>query len=283
MVRPLEEWQNVARLHQLRAQRELADVMERRSRGEKHPVDDFLWHYYNLRPASLLRWYPGIGESLEDDGSDWGQFHRRDGNVVRFDDQAFLEKRRNTVETAATILRASATNTPKFGCFGMHEWAMVLGLEQHETRHPYLPLRFSPERIEEIVKEIGCRCSHYDAYRFFTASAKPLNLITPTRERQPELDQPGCLHVNMDLYKWASKLWPAVGSGLLFKTFLLARDIRKLDMQASAYDVSGWGYPPVKVETAQGRKEYAELQRGFSARAESLRNDLISVVEKLGV
>src|SRR2546430_9734971 len=33
---------------------------------------------------------------------------------------------------------------------------------------------------------------------FFTPPARPPNLLTPTRETQPDNEQPGCLHTNMD-------------------------------------------------------------------------------------
>ncbi len=91
-----------------------------------------------------------------------------------------------------------------------------------------------------------------DAFRFFTEQARPLNQFQPTRTSQVDLDQPGCLHANMDVYKWAGKLLPAVDSALLLDSFELAREIRELDMRASAYDLSQWGYPPVPVETSRG-------------------------------
>ena len=31
------------------------------SRGERHPVDDFLFEYYPNRPSLLRRWHPGLG------------------------------------------------------------------------------------------------------------------------------------------------------------------------------------------------------------------------------
>lgn len=278
-----EQWEPQAAAHRERVERALSDVNWRRDRGLKHPVTDFLFHYYNLRPSHLAQWHPGAGVAVEDDGS-WNapMYAVRDG-VATLDVEHFLSKRRGTAETAAALLRATAAQPARFGCFGMHEWAMVHGLAEHETRHPYLPLRYPPERIAEIVEEVGCRCSHYDAFRFFTPSARPLNLLNPTRETQAEFDQPGCLHVNMDLYRWAGKLSPAVSSALLWATFELARDIRVVDMQASAYDLSGWGYPPIPVETEEGRRDYAKRQRAFAARAEPLRHDLITVLAGLGV
>jgi hypothetical protein len=41
------------------------------------------------------------------------------------------------------------------------------------------------------VESVRVRCSHYDAYRFFTAPGRARNELRPTHERQPELEQPG--------------------------------------------------------------------------------------------
>lgn len=267
-----EVWQARAAAHEARASAELADVLARRDRGLKHPVDDFLWNYYNLRPGQLLKWHAGIGVELVG-----GPEHGREP----FDAEAFVRKRSGIIEQAHRLLTASLAAKPRFGCFGMHEWAMVYQLGEDETRHPYLKLRFTPQETARIVEEVGCRCSHFDAFRFFTPPARGLNLLQPTRERQAELDQPGCLHVNMDLYKWAGKLVPAVPSELLFDAFVLARDIREVDMRASAYDLTNWGYEPVRVETPEGRAEYAALQRVFAERSAPVREALVAVTEEL--
>ena len=67
----------------------------------------------------------------------------------------------------------------------------------------------------------------------------------------------------------------------VFETFLLARDIRVTDMAASAYDLADWGVEPVRVETAEGRSEYARRQREFAERAAPLRARLIGGLEPL--
>ena len=85
----------------------------------------------------------------------------------------------------------------------------------------------------------------------------------------------------MDLYKWAGKLWPAVSSELLLDCYELARDVREVDMQASAYDLSDWGYEAIPVETAEGRADYVARQRTFARRAVSLRAALLGIVERL--
>ncbi len=61
----------------------------------------------------------------------------------------------------------------------------------------------------------------------------------------------------MDIYKWTMKLGPLVPGELLLDTFDLALDIGRVDMQASPYDVSEYGLPPVKIETPEGKSEYA--------------------------
>src|SRR5699024_8988172 len=126
-------------------------------------------------------------------------------------------------------------------------------------------------------------CSHFDAFRFFTAPARPVNRLQPTRENQPELEQPGCLHANMDLLRASLTLGPACPGDLLLDTFELARDIRVLDMRASPYDLASLGYPPVPIETAAGRAEYVAAQREFADRSRPLREQLVAVAEGLAL
>jgi hypothetical protein len=86
----------------------------------------------------------------------------------------------------------------------------------------------------------------------------------------------------MDLYKWAYKLSPLVDSELVADCFALARDVRELDMRASPYDLGALGYPPVPVETPEGRAQYAAAQRDFAGRAAPLRARLVAAIDRLG-
>ena len=79
----------------------------------------------------------------------------------------------------------------------------------------------------------------------------------------------------MDLYKWAMKLGPLVPGELLLDTFELARDIRRLDMEAAPYDLSDWGVVPAPIETAEGKAEYVRRQRSFAERGAALREALL--------
>jgi hypothetical protein len=160
----------------------------------------------------------------------------------------------------------------------MHEWAMVYRLAEGEQRHEDWPLRLGPAGTDAVVEAQPVRCSHFDAFRFFTPSARPLNSLQPSRSEQIMLEQPGCLHATMDLYKWSFQLLPLVPSSVVARCFELARDVRELDMRASPYDLRELGYEPVPIETPQGRAEYAAAQKDFSQRGQRLRGDLLSAV-----
>jgi hypothetical protein len=144
-------------------------------------------------------------------------------------------------------------------------------------RHSAVPLRLGSAATDAVVESLPIHCTHHDAYRFFTAAARPRNAVTPARADQVALEQPGCLHATMDLYKWAYKLSPATPGELLADCFALAADVRTLDMRASPYDLADIGYPPVRIETTAGRAEYARAQAAFTRRAAPLRERLVDL------
>lgn len=254
----------------------------RAARGEKHLVHDFLWHYYSLRPALLERWHPGIGYTLA--GDDARDRLAQAGYVataggVTVDPSILPPARRDSVRWIASLLRACQARPPVFSCFGLHEWAMVY--RNDTVRHTETPLRFAPHEIADIVEALPVRCTHFDAFRFFTPAARPLNRLQPAADTRLELEQRGCVHVTMDLYKWAAKLLPFVASELLADCFELALAARELDMRASPYDVRHLGYEPVKIETPEGRADYEREQRMLAARADPLRSRLIAYCDRI--
>lgn len=281
---PAQTWSVREEAHRVRAEAMLAGHRERSGRGIKHPVEDFLFEYYPFRVSTLIRWHPGHGQLLTGEGA--AKFgSRRDyvrlGPGVALDTAAVLRHRHRTVRQAYALLTALQRRRAEFGCFGMHEWAMVYGLRPDQTRHPELPLRFAPEQVAQVVRDRGLRCTHVDAYRFFTADSVPLNTKPLTRAGQVHDDQPGCLHVGMDLYRWAGRLSPLIDSELLLDCFDLARRIRTLDMAASPYDLRAHQLDPVRVETPRGRAEYAVRQQQFAEEAAPLRQRLINAIEAL--
>jgi hypothetical protein len=278
------EWEAAEAAHQARVDTATAAHLRRREDGRRHPVEDFLFTYYSHRPAQLRRWHPGPGVVLQGAAglprAAW-RFYRADADGVVLDLESFAESRRDTVDFVARLVGSTLDRQGQYGCFGLHEWAMVYRLEEEEVRHAGWPLRLGAAGTDAVVEAHQIRCSHYDAFRFYTPPARSLNLLQPTREAQPDLEQPGCLHAGMDLYKWAYKLSPAVPSELVMDCFDLAREIRELDMRASPYDLGELGYEPVPIETPQGKAEYAAAQRGFAARGQALRARLLGALEGL--
>ena len=179
------------------------------------------------------------------------------------------------------MLDAMQTRPAFFGCYGLHEWAMVYRQTPDEVRHNAWPLRFAPAELAQFVEGTAVCCSHFDAFRFFTAPARPLNKLQPSRADASQLEQRGCLHANMDLYKWAFKLAPFTPAELIADCFELARDIREVDMRASPYDLRGLGFAPIAIETAAGRADYEQHQRAFTTRGEPLRAGLIALCDQL--
>ncbi|WP_285499355.1 3-methyladenine DNA glycosylase [Actinokineospora sp. NBRC 105648] len=272
------EWRARRDAHVQRVRRWTVPHQERRSRGEKHPVLDFLFTYYSHRPAHLERWHPGAGVALVggEEYLRWPAYRSTPRGVAL---GALPDGRRSTVEFVRDLLSATASRPPRLGCFGLHEWAMVY--RAREVRHGSWPLRLGPAGTDRVVESSTIKCSHFDAYRFFTEPARPLNTLRPSREGQVELEQPGCLHATMDLFKWSYKLDPFVPSEVVADCFELAVDVREMDMRASPYDLAALGYEPVRVETERGRAEYVRAQSEFVRRAEPLRATLITLCEGL--
>jgi hypothetical protein len=277
-----DRWQRLADAHAARADELTAGHRARRAAGAKHPVEDFLYEYYSLKPAALCRWHPGAGVRLAagPDGpaphAAWRWYATDDDAAVHLDLAAFLAERGDTVRYVHGLLVATASRPAHLGCLGLHEWAMVYRQDDGQRRHA-LPLRLGREGTDAVVERHPVRCSHFDAFRFFTPEAVPRNALRPTRETQPALEQPGCLHATMDLLKWGLKLGPLVPGDVLLESFVLAADVRRLDMQASPYDVSSLGEPAVAIETPEGKAEYVRRQRGFAERAAPLRARLAAV------
>lgn len=222
---------------------------ERRRRGERHPVLDFLFEYYRFRPAQLLRWEPPRDTPLP-------------------------AARVRSARWILWLLEQTAQRPPHWGCFGLHEWAMVY--RGAARRHTEWPLRLTQQEVDRVVEQLGLACTHFDAYRFFSPAATPRNRWQLSRGIQEQFEQPGCVHATMDLYKWAYTFWPWTGSALVADAFELAMAAREVDMRASPYDLRALGYEPIPIETEAGRIEYQRQQRSLYQRAQRVRAQLIA-------
>lgn len=278
-----DEWRPLADAHRQRAEELTRDHLARRRRGIKEPIEDFLFDYYGFRPAQLARWHPGPGVGLAGASERAGWKHYRYAEGVAFLDlDAFRAARGRALDWASRVLAATDAREPFFACFCLHEWAMVYHLPPGQVRHQVLPLRATPDEVAAVVEGHEIRCSHYDAFRFFTPDARPRNTLQPDAEAQPEFEQPGCLHGGaMDLYRWAFKLDPGVPGDLVLGCFELARRARLLDMRSSPYDIGGYGYRNIRIETPDGKAEHVREQRAIADAAKPLRRRLLDVLGTL--
>ena len=273
------EWRARRTAHESRADRLVEARRERAQKGERDPVEDFLFTYYPFRFAAVRRWTPGAGIALAEADelvADRRFLRGSDGLVrVALPDAAQAGR----LDFSLRLCRAVATRAAFHGCFGLHEWAMVYG-QAEQRRHGAWPLRLGAEGTDAVVRSMPVRCTHYDAFRFFTPGARPLNKLAPTLDTRVDNEQPGCVHVTMDLFKWAMKAQPWVSAELAADAFELAHVARTVDMRASPYDFSAIGLKPIAIETAEGRVEYEIEQRRLSALAEPIRARLIAELER---
>lgn len=284
-ILPVAEWRERAARHRERAERCTKPTRKRREARVPHPIDDFLFTYYPFSFAKLEDWHAPVGVGLESDGQLPERFlrppYRMEKGWVFLDGSLLDGKERRRLEWTRELLVATRDRAPNFACHGLHEWAMVYRGQQ--VRHEKTtPLRLPQAEIDALVESRPLVCSHFDAFRFFAPEAQPMNRFQPTLDARPEHEQPGCVHANMDLYKWASKAMPWIGSDLLIDCFELALALRDLDMRASPYDLSAWGREPVRIETAEGRREYEAEQRTLAVRSAGLRGRLIEALSFVG-
>ena len=280
-VVPRETWNSLRAAYIDRVRPWVEARQSRKSRQQKHPVYDFLFEYYEFRTSHLLRWTPGFGVALEGATPEdvlWHDFEESDTGLS-LPNEAFPEHRVAYLQWAVEYLRITLDREPAFGCMGLHEWAMVY--RDSNIRHAAVTLRLSRAEIDSVVESQPLRCSHFDAFRFFTRFAAPLNRWKLTRAATTEHDQPGCVHVQMDLYRFAYKIAPFCPSDLVADAFDVARIAREIDMRASPYDLSQFGFAPVRVEAPEGRAEYVELQRHLHRLGQPVRERLLGLYSRL--
>jgi hypothetical protein len=275
-------WRARQRAHRERVLPWVQPRQERRRVGRNHPVDDFLFDYYPYSVNKLITWHPGHAVALAGEADEYlshPAYVRVQGGVTTTTD--WLDGKRQRLDLAIALLEGTSSREPQTGCFALHEWAMVYGLEQSEIRHSSHALRLPPAEVRRTVDSVGLRCTHIDAFRFFTDEAVPLNTWAPTRATQPDLEQPGCLHANMDLYKYAMWFSPLVASDLVADCFDLARQARSLDMRASPYDVRPFELEPIPVETPEGRRAFVTEQADIASAAAPLRARLLDGLKEM--
>jgi hypothetical protein len=185
------------------------------------------------------------------------------------------------------VLQQTLTAEPVLYCHGLHEWAM---LYQPDGASPppsgkyqaHLPKRVSRSVINELVELRGVNCTNVDALRYFAPAAAPLNHhgCPLPRMDQLRLEQPACVHANMDLLKMALRLQPFIDCQLLVRVLDVALQARRLDVAASPYDASAYGVGVVAVETPEGRALYRKEQSAIMEQAQIVRSDLLHAYDE---
>lgn len=286
----IEAWTARAENHRALIEPMTEAFLKRRELKQTHAVHDFLFTYYSCSPQKLKQWVPSFEEELIVDptleknypwlNAHWFQLKR---DTLSLNQEHLQENVRGLAQFISTLCSNILKRSSRFGCFGLHEWAMVYKSSHDGVRHKNHPLRLSEENLARFVESQTLCCTHYDAYRFFTKEAKPLNTLSLSLETRLELEQGGCVHANMDLYKWAIKLWPWIGSDFIAKAFFLALEGRELDMRASPYDLKEYGYVPICIETETGRLQYQKEQQRYAEKTTSLRQELQILSSRLSL
>lgn len=264
------------------------------------PIYNFLHSYYRYSVKDLKKFSPGIDVLLEDADLVKHNSFLIERLMTATSEGAYYDPRLMkapadgrygwiNVTKIRDILSATGLKQPFFGCFGLHEWAMLYSgsnlseptlLPRHQEQ---LSLRIPQSVIDDVVRGSGqLKCTHFDAWRFFHPDAQGLNIVSPlSRERQVQFEQPGCIHATMDLFKYAYQLYPFVSSELLLQSLKLAIKARKIDMRASPYDVSHVEgcEEPLCVETSEGRRLYVAAQEDLFELSSPIRTSLLQVYE----
>src|SRR5688500_13789921 len=160
-------WRSRAAMHEARVDTFVAPHLARRSERVKHPVHDFLFTYYSQRPARLRRWHPGYGVGLAGGGEYAGLkgyevVSTGSTTEVVTVSAEYVASQRPMIESLHMLLTATAGRTPSYGCFGLHEWAMVYRMSEEQTRPSDWPLRLGPEATDAVVESHRIACSHFD-------------------------------------------------------------------------------------------------------------------------
>ncbi len=226
-------------------------------------------------PGAAARLAPGAGVSLANAAERQGwQHYTPDGSRV---DPTTI--RPATSRPSAACSRPPPPDRPTSAASGCTSgrWSTA------PTRrvHPARPLRLGATGTDVVVEHHRVRCTHYDAYRFFTADRRARSTRRPDPGARPgraASSRAACTR------RWTStsgrRSWVrSCPASCCWTRSRSPATSASLDMRASPYDLAAHGYTPVRIETAAGKAEYAEAQRGFAARGATLRRRLLETLD----
>jgi hypothetical protein len=191
-------------------------LKERTHLVKQHPIYNFIHTYYRYSTQNVKKYSPGLDIvmkviDIDDDRSHLNQKYLKssaEGYYYELPREDSPTSKFGWISLSKTrdLLHSTANKQPFYGCFGLHEWAMLYSgrrdtSKKTEERHQKeLPLRVSQEVIDAAVESSNAlKCTHYDAFRFFHPAAQPLNAVSMmTRDFQKENEQPGmkiCMYI----------------------------------------------------------------------------------------
>lgn len=305
---PYNDWMISAYLHRQKMDNGLLypqipnkDLITRSHSISENPIYNFLHYYYRYSSLELKLYSPGMNFALESlpSSSSILLIHKHMREIpnsnfiyLRPTSKLLQSKRYGfaPISRYHDIIQNTLNRNPHYGCFGLHEWAMLYSnrrlpsfSDNSERHQSQLKLRVDQHTIDATVEASQLTCTHFDAWRFFDPAAQPMNHIHPlTRSGQIDNEQPGCIHATMDIFRYAYELYPYVSSDLLRACLSIALEARKIDMCASPYDVSaieGCG-DAICIETLEGKMLYVQKQQELYEKSNPLRAELLQVYKQ---
>src|SRR4051794_31812948 len=108
------DWQARRAEHLNRVTPWIGPRLQRRREGLRHPVDDFLFEYYQFRPGQLLRWQPGPEVLLEGPVEHLsGSVGFRERNGVVGVDPGAVSRQGGLLPGIRVLLAATAARKPR--------------------------------------------------------------------------------------------------------------------------------------------------------------------------
>ena len=241
-------------------------------------MEDFLFTYYSHRPAQLRRWHPGRR----------GRAARTPTRPSSAATTAPAPPGSPSTPTAVRARRGRVDRAGSARCWrrppARPAALRLLRAARVGDGLPADPGGGAAQRLAAAARPGAAppRSSRSGASGAATSTrsasspppARPLNLLSPTRESQHELRaaglparQHGPLQVGVQaVARWCPASWSPTASSWPGTS-------ATLDMRASPYDLAALGYPPVRIETPDGRRRVrrraARLRRTGRARCAS--------------
>jgi hypothetical protein len=138
----IEAWTSRAKKHDALIHPITDAFLKRRGLGQTHAVHDFLFTYYSCSPLKLKQWVPSFEEELEMTDSirqdySWltDYWFSLNEGMLSLRKERIHKSARAQARFIADLCANISQRAPRFGCYGLHEWAMVYKESAEALRH----------------------------------------------------------------------------------------------------------------------------------------------------